>query len=245
MRSIRYQQIAEEVRARLTGGEFGPGEVLPSESSLGAAYDASRVTIRKALEILRNEGLIDARQGFGWFVASDPVRQPLNTLDTIEAQLASSGRTSQRRVLDFQFVDSPPHVALVLGPRVLEVRRVNLADGRPFARVTVWCREDLGAELSKTAVERASFQELLPVALGGASQTIGAALAGVADAQFLGVAPESPVLVVKRVTFARDGAAILVSEHVFPGHLTEFVVNLAAIEPADGSPAGMRLLGPT
>ena len=63
MRSIRYQQIAEEVRARLAGGEFGPGEVLPSESSLGAAYDASRVTIRKALEILRAEGLIDARQG--------------------------------------------------------------------------------------------------------------------------------------------------------------------------------------
>lgn len=244
MRSIRYQQIAEEVRARLTGGEFGPGEVLPSESSLGAAYDASRVTIRKALEVLRSEGLIDARQGFGWFVASDPVRQPLNALDTIEAQLAGSGRTSQRRVTDFQFVDSPPHVEPVLGPRVLEVRRVNLADGRPFARVTVWCREDLGAELSKTAVERASFQELLPVALGGATQTIGAALAGAADARALGVAAESPVLVVKRVTFARDGAAVLVSEHVFPGHLTEFVVNLAAIEPADGSPAGMRLLGP-
>lgn len=242
MRSFRYQQIAEELRTRLANGEFGPGELLPSESSLGATYDASRVTIRKALELLKAEGSIDARQGFGWFVPSDPVRQPLNVLGSIEAQLSDSGRRSQRRVVDFQFVDSPHHVRSVLGPRVLEVRRVNLADGRPFARVTVWCREDLGAELSKTAVERSSFQELLPIAFGGATQSIGAALAGRVDAQLLGVAPESPTLVVKRVTFARNGEAVLVSEHVFPGHLTEFVVSLSAAESVEASPAGMRLV---
>ena len=92
--------------------------------------------------MLRDEGLVDARQGFGWFVAVDPLRQSLGRLGTIEAQLAESGGRSERRILDFGFVPAPPRVREVLGvATVLEVRRLNLADGEPFARVTVWCPE--------------------------------------------------------------------------------------------------------
>ena len=240
MRRIRYQQIAADLRTQIVQGELSAGQTLPSESSLGATHEASRVTIRKALEVLRVEGLVDARQGFGWFVASDPIRQPLDTLDTIDAQLAGSGRSPERRVIDFKFVDSPTHVAESLGRRALEVRRVNLADGRPFARVTVWCREDLGARVSKAEVEERSFFELLPIDFGKATQTIGADLAGVDDAELLEVDPNSPVLVVKRVTTSAVGEAVLVSEHVFPGHLTEFVVDLAATRV--DSPPGLRLV---
>src|SRR4051812_42473679 len=72
----RYRTIADDLRRRVNAGEFAAGRLLPSESELREAYDASRVTIRKALEALRGEGLIDSRQGFGWF-AADPVRQSL------------------------------------------------------------------------------------------------------------------------------------------------------------------------
>lgn len=240
MRHIRYQQIASDLRSQILEGQLSAGQTLPSESSLGATHEASRVTIRKALEELRSEGLVDARQGFGWFVASDPIRQPLDSLDTIDAQLVGSGRSPERRVIDFKFVDSPTHVAESLGPRALEVRRVNLADGRPFARVTVWCREDLGSEVSKAEVEKRSFFELLPIDFGKATQTIGADLAGADDAELLEVDPNSPVLVVKRVTTSATGDAVLVSEHVFPGHLTEFVVDLATAKV--DSPPGLRLV---
>lgn len=221
-----------------------PGQVLPSEASLGAEHDASRVTIRKALEALRADGLVESRQGFGWIVAAPRLPQPLAGLTTIEEQLQAAGRSSERRVLDFRFVDAPESVADVLGPRVLEVRRLNLADGEPFARVTVWCREDLAADLSKAAVERSSFLELIGEAPEGAVQTIGAALAGPADGRLLGVAAASPVLVVRRVTRGRGGRPMLVSEHVFPGHLTEFVAELPApSEHEASSPAGVRLVG--
>ncbi|HZQ87169.1 MAG TPA: GntR family transcriptional regulator, partial [Acidimicrobiales bacterium] len=80
MRELRYQTIAGELRRRMAAGEFVPGRLLPSESELSEAYGASRVTIRKALDALRGEGLVDARQGFGWFVAGEPVRQQLGRL---------------------------------------------------------------------------------------------------------------------------------------------------------------------
>jgi GntR family transcriptional regulator len=242
VRPVRYLAIADNLRERVARGEFAAGRLLPSESELSAAYDASRVTVRKALEALRDEGLVDARQGFGWFVAADPLRQSLGRLGTIEAQLAASGLAPERRVLDFSFVAPPPWVAKELGSgSVLEVRRLNLADGEPFARVTVWCPEKLGSSLSRDEVERSPFYELLPIELGGATQTIGAAAASADDADVLAIPAGSPVLVCRRITTSTDGEPVLLSEHVFPAHRTEFVVDLPRSEPSI-APTGMRLV---
>ena len=242
MREIRYRTIADDLRRRVEAGEFAAGRTLPSESELSAAYEASRVTVRRALDLLRDEGLIDARQGFGWFAAVDPLRQSLGRLGTIESQLADSGVRSERRILDFGFVAAAPRVRQVLGTAtVLEVRRLNLADGEPFARVTVWCPDDLGAHLSRADVERAPFYELLGTPLGGAVQTIGAAAADPRDAALLEVPVGSPVLRCERTTSDPGGRPVLLSEHVFPAHRTEFVVDLPLAEPSI-APTGLRLV---
>ncbi|NIR41901.1 MAG: GntR family transcriptional regulator [Actinobacteria bacterium] len=242
MRTPRYQQIADDLRVRIAEGGYTAGRLLPSEADLSREFGVSRVTVRRALEQLREAGLIDARQGLGWFAASEPVRQPLTRLDTIEDQLAASGAVPERRVLDFAFVDAPDRIAAQLGEqRVLEVRRVNLADGRPFARVTVWCPETLGERLSRQDVEAHPFYELLEVRIQGAEQTIGAAAAGRDDADLLDVPEGSPVLVCERITRAADGRAVLVSEHVYPGHLTVFSAELPGAGTGE-APAGLRLV---
>lgn len=242
MRAHRYRTIADDLRQQVSTGVFAAGRLLPSEAELSRSYEASRVTVRKALEVLRDEGLVDARQGFGWFVAVDPLRQSLGRLGTIEAQLAASGVRSERRILDFGFVAAPPRVRAVLGcDTVLEVRRLNLADGAPFARVTVWCPDDLGSSLSRADVERAPFYELLDAPLGGAVQTIGAASAGADDAALLEIPVGSPVLRCERTTADPAGRPVLLSEHVFPAHRTEFVVDLPVAEPSI-APSGLRLV---
>jgi GntR family transcriptional regulator len=242
VRQTRYQQIADELRAVVDRGEYGTGRLLPSEAELSNRFGASRVTVRRALEVLRDEGLVDSRQGFGWFVAADPVRQSLGRLGTIESQLAAEGVTSERRVLDFRFIKAPARVRQLLGVEtVLRVRRLNLADGEPFALVTVWCPEQYGAELSRADVERAPFYELMGVALGGAVQTIGAAAATAAEAELLGILEGSPVLRCERVTRSIDDEPVLVSEHVFASHRTEFVVDLPHAE-ASIAPSGLRLV---
>jgi GntR family transcriptional regulator len=240
--TFRYLSIAANLRERIASGEFPAGQLLPSESDLGASYAVSRVTVRKALDALRDEALIDSRQGFGWFVAADPLRQTLGRLGTLEAQLAAGGVTPERKILEFGFVAASKRVGEVLGVQtVLRVSRVNLADGAPFARVTVWVPEDLAGELSRKAVERSSFYENLPIVVGGATQTIGAAAAEANDAELLGIPVGSPVLRCERVTHSVDGRAVLLSEFVFPGHRTEFVVDLPHAEPSI-APTGLRLV---
>lgn len=244
MRPIRYRIIADDLRDRIVGGEFHLGAVLPSEADLSATYQASRVTVRRALEALRADGLVESRQGFGWLVSADPVRQDLTRLATLDGQLGAAGVRSERRIVSFGFRRAPARVREFLpGRSALEVVRLHLADDRPFARVTVWCREDLGATLSRDDVERSAFLEQLPVQLGGATQTIGADAASEADAALLDVPVGSPVLVAERVTRDTAGDVVLVSEHVFPGHLTRFVVEL----PADDGllePTGLRIVDP-
>lgn len=242
MRQTRYQAIADQLRLQIRDGAFASNRLLPSEAELSNRFAASRVTVRRALDVLRDEGLLDSRQGFGWFVAADPLRQSLAHLGTIESQLEAEGVSSARRVIDFRFVAAPARVREVLGAgTVLRVRRINLADGEPFALVTVWCPERLGAALSRADVERSPFYELIGIELGGAVQTIGAAAAGGHDAELLGIPVGSPVLRCERVTRSASGEPVLVSEHVFPAHLTEFVVDLPHVE-ASMAPSGLRLV---
>jgi GntR family transcriptional regulator len=241
-RRIRYREIADDLRGRIDDGEFGDRRLLPSESELSARYEASRVTVRKALDELRAEGLVESRQGFGWFVAGRPFRQHLARLGTLEGQLEASGRRSERRILEFGFVRPPARVRATLGvDKVLRVARVNLADGEPFARVTVWCPEELGADLSRSQVAEHSFYDLLPVQLGGAVQTIEAHAASASDAALLEIPESSPVLVCERITSDATGRPVLVAEHVLPGHRSAFTVDLPHPE-ASIAPSGLRLV---
>lgn len=211
--------IATELRRQVTSGDLVAGAVLPSEADLAGSYGVSRVTVRKALEVLRDEGLVGSRQGFGWFVAAPVVRRSLGTLSTIEADLAAQGREPIRQILSFRFRD--PELD---GDDDLEVVRVNLADGQPFALVTVWCPADLGRALSRDDVERSTFYDVLPVELASVDQTIRAAVADDRDADVLGIPVGSPLLVALRVSRDPAGAAFLRAEHRFPAHLTEFVL---------------------
>ncbi|MFZ9392673.1 MAG: GntR family transcriptional regulator [Ilumatobacteraceae bacterium] len=242
MRTIRYHQIADELRMRVTSGEYAAGRLMPSEAELSEEFAVSRMTVRKALEVLRDEGLVNARQGFGWFVAGETVRQPLARLATIEDQMRASGMKPERRILEFAFEKAPKEVARSLGSsQVLRVRRVNLADGDPFAIVTVWCSADLGQNLSRADVERSPFYELLDIPFSGATQTIGADAATADEAKILKVPAGSPVLRCTRTTTDTAGAVVLVSHHVFPAHRTEFVVDLPFADQSI-APSGLRLV---
>lgn len=242
-RRIRYQEIAADLRGR--AGAAAQGSLLPSEAELSREFGASRVTVRRALELVRDEGLIAARQGFGWFVATVPVRQRLEHLGTIEDQLAAVGRDVERRVTEFAFVVPPARVTELLrlsdGEQVLRVERLNLADGEPFALVTVWCPAALGRRLSRADVERRPFYELIGVELRGATQTIGADAAGPAEAGALRVPVGAPLLRCVRVTTDTAGRPVLLGEHVYPAHRTEFVVDLPLAEPSS-TPAGLRVI---
>ena len=241
-RELRYRSVADELRRRVTVGTWPPGQLLPAESELAADFAVSRVTVRKALGLLKEAGILDSRQGFGWFAARPPLRQTLADLTSVDDQIRAAGRTPGRRVLGFGFRAASPRMAeLLRADSVLEVVRLNSVDDEPFARMTVSVPEDLAAELSRGAVEQHPIYELLPVPLGGATQTISALGASVDDASLLRVPVGSPLLRSERLTVDDGGRPVLYSDAVYNPLTTELVVALPAV--ADRDALRLRLVG--
>ena len=231
---MRYLDLADALRARIAARDVGAGGALAGELELAREYGTSRVTVRRALDLLRQEGLVTSRRGAGWFAALDPVRQPLGRVTTVEAALDAAGARPGREILAFGFVEPPAPVAEALqidrDDEVLRVERVNLADDEPFALVTVWVRGDVGADVSRADVERAPFYDILPlrgVELGSAHQTITAEIASARTARVLACAAGAPLLLCRRVTFDAAGRPTLVSEHRYPADRTTFEIEFS------------------
>ena len=98
MTGARFREIADDLRERIALGEGGGSGAMDSEAALGQRYGASRMTVRKALELLRDQGLVDSRQGPGWFVSGAAFHQrlALGTFRHAASAVSESGRELQR-----------------------------------------------------------------------------------------------------------------------------------------------------
>ncbi|WP_298212527.1 GntR family transcriptional regulator [Ferrimicrobium sp.] len=248
MRVPRYSSVAESIRAEISSADFRAGDLLPSEADLGSRFGVSRITVRKALEVLRGEGLVESQQGRGWVVKRAPLRQILGEFATIEHQLEEIGVVPQRRIIASRVITATGRLEEILGGgELLEVTRVNLADGSPFAKVTVWVPSYLGKGLSIADLEHRSFYELLSAShvlrrpLKRAVQTIaGVSIAG-ADADLLKVVPGVPGLLCERITFDEGDHPILFSRSLFPASMAVFEIELtSALDSV--TPTGLRLM---
>jgi DNA-binding GntR family transcriptional regulator len=72
----RHRQIADVLRARITSGKLAPRNPIPSESQLTQEFGVARDTVRKAVQVLRDEGLVHTVMGMGTFVVAHEEAPP-------------------------------------------------------------------------------------------------------------------------------------------------------------------------
>jgi GntR family transcriptional regulator len=247
--SLRYRQVADGIRQRIGAGEY-PSGALETEAELCRIFGVSRITVRKALQLLRGEGIVASRKGSGWRVTVDPLRQVLGAFPTVEAALRDDGHDFTRRILEFTYEQAPPDIARRLrldagaGAELLRVRRLNFADEHVFDIVTTWVPADVAAPLSRADIEAHGVYgslRLHGVEVGEVQQTITASIATQEDGALLGVHAQSPILVVEQMTTAPDGRPIKLSQHRYPAHRMHLEVRIAGAS-ATAEPPGLRLL---
>lgn len=83
-----YRQLAGVLRTRIRNGELPAGRRMPSEKDLHDEFGLARETIRRALAVLRSEGLIEVRHGHGTFVVEAPSTAELGPGDTVTSSAA-------------------------------------------------------------------------------------------------------------------------------------------------------------
>ncbi|HVX43244.1 MAG TPA: GntR family transcriptional regulator [Mycobacteriales bacterium] len=224
MTGPRFNRVAGELRERIALGEYAGSGALPSEAELGRLHGVSRITVRRALEQLRDEGLVHSRKGAGWYVAG-PFHQPvaLGTFQHAASAIAEAGLSLQRRVVEFGYLAPPADVAeaLAITGDGLRVRSVRVADSAPLDVVTEWVPGHLSAPISRADAERTGIWETL--SRGGARialvrQSITAVAATESDAELLGAPAGVPLLLIRRIALDPDGTPLALAQHRYLGH---------------------------
>lgn len=212
----KARQVYLLLRERIGAGLLPAGTRLPGEATLASDHGVSRMTIRRALDQLAAERLIDRRPGSGTFVHGGLERPAVRAdLTDVFAHLRAMGRHSGVRLLSFGYGPAPGDVAAALllpaGTRVQRSVRVRLIDGAPFSYLTTHVPEAIGITYSDADLASTPLLELLErsgVVASQARQTIGATLAGPETAVALDVAVGAPLLSLTRVVQGVDGEGV-------------------------------------
>jgi GntR family transcriptional regulator len=219
----RYQRIAADLRRRIVSGEIPAGSRLPSERTLMEELGVARTTLREALRMLRDEGLVASEQGRGTFVRERSTLRRLarhrltraertRTGGTFMADTATRGATPRIDVeILIEEADAPTALALDIdeGTSVLTRRRAMYADDQPVQLATSTFPADLvrGTQIERTDTGPGGVYarlEDLGHRLVRFDETVGARMPTADERAKLGVAAGVPVLTIVRVAYTAD-----------------------------------------
>ncbi|WP_405821267.1 GntR family transcriptional regulator [Streptomyces sp. NBC_00838] len=233
MAVLKYEEIAESLRARIAAGEFAPGATIPSGRDLAEQWDVSRATAIKAVDVLRNDGVVVAKQGTGFVVTDTPVARPAGARRAGSARIL--GGMPFQRVGTPDWAEPPAHVAAALGlsPGVPTLRRIRILqrpDGTPNSCVEAWFPPEI-AEAGPRLTDPAPIAEgttryvrrqtgRFPVE--GVDVTT-VRLATDVEADRLGVPVATPVAVLLHTAHDQQGRPLVCEEGVTPSSFFEQV----------------------
>ena len=224
-----YQQLHHALRQAIKDNKLPSDSALPAERDIAADLGVSRITVRKALDALVQEGLVRRRHGAGTFVAAR-VEKSFSMLSSFSEDMASRGRTVRSDWLRRAVGAVTPAEAMVLGlspgSPVLRFHRIRYADDVAMAlEYTSVPAEFLPSE---DAVGDSLYRAL--EATGSrpvrALQRLRAVSFDDEQAQLLGIEAGEPGLLIERRGFLEDGRAVEWTQSYYRGDSYDFVAEL-------------------
>lgn len=142
-----YYQLKEIIRNNIFSGTWKPGEKIPSEKQLAEKYQVSTAVVRQAISLLVEEGFLIKRQGKGTFVVDTRVKQGPRKLTSFTEEMSLLGYRASSIVLEKGVKEANEEIARIFklepGARLVEVKRLRLANGEPFGIQTFYTPEFL------------------------------------------------------------------------------------------------------
>lgn len=228
----RYLQLAELVRQRVIKGHWPPGSMLPSIEQLMDEFDVARVTVRQAIALLAEEGLISPQRGRGTFVTGKPdTRRHLRvetTLDDLVAMYSGDRpdhATLAEAVADPVLSDKDG----IKAPKYYYLRRIHSRNGERYCVISIY----IDHRVFRRAPARFRRELALPVLtslpglkITGARQTLTISTADVETSRLLGIPVNAPVGEVRRVMCGPDRTVIYLAEVTYRGDYIHLEMDL-------------------
>ena len=211
-----YRQVHAALVRQIAEGAWRPGEALPSEQALAARLGVSQGTVRKALDALAVEKVIERRQGKGTYVAEHTPERSLfrffrlshadGTRATPETRDDETVKRRAGRPTELKKLGLEP------GAQVVEIARVRLIGAKPAILERIVLPLALFPDIDKRGPLPNALYSLYQREYGQniatADEELRADAAGREDAKKLGVAPGTPLLHIERVGIGVDGTRV-------------------------------------
>ncbi len=225
-----YLQLQKVLRDAITEQTVAPDDAIPTERDLASEFDVSRITVRKAVDGLVNEGLLTRRRGAGTFVVGSRVEKSFSKLSSFSEDMISRGRQPSSEWVSKSVGGVTPEESLSLGlspgSMIYRFHRIRYADGQSmaieYATIPGYC-------LPSVAV----VDESLYAALDGtghrpvrALQRLRAIAFNAEQAEALGIEAGQPGLFIERRGFLADGRAAEFTQSYYRGDAYDVVAEL-------------------
>jgi GntR family transcriptional regulator len=219
-----HQRVYNLLRKRILEGPLSPGERLPTEHALAERYGVSRITVRHALRLLKEQGLVESCAGRGTFVRSTtPAKIPILDYDFV-GSMRRAAPAMTRKLLLAERRRPPPRIATMLGTlpneRCFYAERVDVVDAEPLAFDRCYLPPALSGSVDERMLVRVDFLDAWRAAEGvsisHAVESIEVGKAGPEAAGILGVPRGSPLLLTVDVMHSSE-TALAVFESFYRG----------------------------
>lgn len=203
-----YVQLYEELLNEIVSGTWEVDQLLPTEKELIEKYSVSRITVRQALEQLRNEGYIVRKPGKGTFVKAHPIEQELSNFYSFSDDMERKGFKIKNNVLTCEKQIVTDYVAKKLNlqrnSEVIFLERIRSIDEITFAYETSYIPYHVCPRLTKESVESIglykSLKKLGHLVPDSATESFEAVMPSAKIAEYLKMNDRQPALEIDRIT---------------------------------------------
>lgn len=223
-----YIRIHDAVKKQIDDGFWEIGQRLPSERDLADDYEVSRMTLRQAITLLVEEGILERRVGSGTYVASHRVQEKMRGTTSFTEIVRLQGKTPSSQVVSYQRkpANETEIQQLQLRPSdyVVRMERVRYADNMPLVFEVASIPEKLIREFKREDIAEHFFQTLTDngYEIGKSQQTIYAKNASERVANYLKVPKNHAVLALTQVSYFTDGRPFEYVHSQYVGDRFEF-----------------------
>ena len=203
-----YRQLADDLRTRILAGEFPVPDAMPTEAQLSQRYRASRITVRHALALLDQEGLVHREQGRGSFVRPRAIAVGPRRLTSFTEEIRERGAQQGSELISVEIVSVPVETPIDAEPsrRCARLERIRRADGHPIAHQVTLIPAELGEGVESALASSGSLYDYLrtrhALEIDSADETYRVGAADARSAELLGMQPGTPVFMVERVGYS-------------------------------------------
>ncbi len=218
-----YAQVADAMRERIVKGVWLIDAQIPTLPALALEFDVGLITVRQSVRLLKNEGLLEPRQGQGTFVIAKPLTHPRMKVETSLSNLADLYRKQAPRLIPLEEGFALPKLAAEDGtpaPKYRFLRRIHASEKQFTSVISAYIDErtfKLAPKRFRNEVVIPVLLDLKAVKIGSAKQILTISTAGVEAANALNISVSAPVAEVRRVICAPDGTVIYLAELTYRG----------------------------